>query len=225
MSPEVDVMCTKQPEPCARNRGAAAREVLKLPLRCTPMTASQSSSVILWKMASRRIPALLTTMSIPPKRSTACSTIPCAGGKIHDAVEVRLCLAARIANRADRLERRDPILALAGGGAARIVHDHLRAVRSQHLRDLGADAASGAGDERDLSVNHPGHEALPLHSCAHLSNRSSKMPPNARAPWQPVPGWCPSRLARVRSPAHVLGRWSNPLAKSIVQQRMHPAAR
>ena len=81
------------------------------------------------------------------------------GGEVRDAAEVRLRLAARVANGGDRLERRDPIPAFSGSRAARIVRDHLRAVRSQHLRDLGADAASGAGDERDLSVNHPGHEA------------------------------------------------------------------
>ena len=74
-------MCTKQPEACARKRVAAARDVLKLPLRCTSMTASQSASVILWKMASRRIPALFTTTSMRPKQSIACSTILCAASK------------------------------------------------------------------------------------------------------------------------------------------------
>ena len=113
----------------------------------------------------------------PPEALDRLLDHPLRGGEIHDAVEVRLRLAARVANGGDRLQRRDPVLAVAGGGAARIVHDHLRAVRSQHLRNLGADAASGAGDQRDLSFNHPGHEALPRRSRTCLVNRATTMPP------------------------------------------------
>ena len=45
---------------------------LNVPLRCTAITASHSSSVMLKIMRSRRMPATLTTMSIRPKASTTC---------------------------------------------------------------------------------------------------------------------------------------------------------
>jgi len=41
------------------------------------MTASHSSSVMLKIIRSRRMPALLTTMSMRPKASTAVRTIAC----------------------------------------------------------------------------------------------------------------------------------------------------
>ena len=40
-----------------------------VPLRCTPMTASKSSSVMFQIMRSRSMPAELTTKSILPKVS------------------------------------------------------------------------------------------------------------------------------------------------------------
>src|SRR5437879_3711973 len=60
-----------RPHFCSRISGAAARVTAKLPLRWVLMTASHSSSVMLKIMRSRRIPALLTTMSTRPKVSTA----------------------------------------------------------------------------------------------------------------------------------------------------------
>ena len=56
-----------------RQYSAAARMGAKVPRRCTRMTASHSSAVMLTIMRSRRIPALLTTTSRPPKVSTAVS--------------------------------------------------------------------------------------------------------------------------------------------------------
>ncbi len=46
----------------------------KVPFRWTRITASHSSSVIVKIIRSRRIPALLTSTSRPPNRSTACRT-------------------------------------------------------------------------------------------------------------------------------------------------------
>src|SRR5215218_9836096 len=51
----------------------AALEQRKLPLRCTSSTLSQSSSLILNERLSRNSPALLTRMSIRPKRCTISS--------------------------------------------------------------------------------------------------------------------------------------------------------
>ena len=49
--------------------------MLKVPFRCTAMTASQSSSAMLKIIRSRRMPALFTTMFSLPKVSIAHSTM------------------------------------------------------------------------------------------------------------------------------------------------------
>ena len=90
-------MCTNAPAPRSRKWAAAARATLKDPLRWTSMTASQSSSVILWKMASRRIPALLTTPSRPPKSRSAWATRRSADAK--SATESKLATASPPASR------------------------------------------------------------------------------------------------------------------------------
>jgi len=64
-------MLMTRPPFCSRMIGAAARVTAKVPLRWVLMTASHSSSVMLKIIRSRRIPALLTTMSMRPKVSTA----------------------------------------------------------------------------------------------------------------------------------------------------------
>ena len=56
---------------------AAARVTAKVPLRWVLMTPSHSSSVMLKIIRSRRIPALLTTMSTRPNVSTAVLMIDC----------------------------------------------------------------------------------------------------------------------------------------------------
>src|SRR5262252_2496124 len=66
---------------CSRQYAHAWRATLKLPFRCTPTTASQSSSLMLKTMRSRRIPALFTTMLSLPKLSTAHSMIRLAALK------------------------------------------------------------------------------------------------------------------------------------------------
>ena len=58
---------------CSRQWAAACRAGAKVPLRCTLMTASHSPSVMLASIRSRRMPALLTTASRPPKASIAVS--------------------------------------------------------------------------------------------------------------------------------------------------------
>ena len=54
--------------------GQAAWVQYTVPMRCTARTASKSSSVIFANVLSRRMPALLTSTSTVPKRSTARST-------------------------------------------------------------------------------------------------------------------------------------------------------
>ena len=50
-------MQTIRPGPSPRRYGAAARRHAKVPVRCTAITSSHCSSVILWRKASRVMPA------------------------------------------------------------------------------------------------------------------------------------------------------------------------
>src|SRR6185503_911249 len=62
--------------------------MLNEPLRCTAITSDQSAWLILWKMTSRRMPALLTRISTRPKASTAALTIASAFfGSVIESVE------------------------------------------------------------------------------------------------------------------------------------------
>src|SRR5688500_2015194 len=72
-------MLMMRPPRCCRMWTEAARIVLNVPLRCTLTTASQSSSLMLKIIRSRRLPATLTRMSMRPHVDTACSTMaaPC----------------------------------------------------------------------------------------------------------------------------------------------------
>ena len=61
------------------------------------MTLSHSSGVMRWKIWSRRMPALFTTMSMRPKWSSADCTILPALSQDGDAVGVDLGLRRRAA--------------------------------------------------------------------------------------------------------------------------------
>ena len=56
-------------------RTHAGRVTLNAPRRCTSSTGCTRSSVMLWNALSRRMPALLTTMSMRPNASIAVCTI------------------------------------------------------------------------------------------------------------------------------------------------------
>src|SRR3954469_11855212 len=62
----------------ARQYAAACRIVAKWPFRCTAITASNSSSLVLANIRSRTMPALFTRTSSPPKVSTAVAIRPSA---------------------------------------------------------------------------------------------------------------------------------------------------
>ncbi len=64
-----------RPCPCWRITVEACRQVLKVPVRWTVVTASNSASLMLKIIRSRRIPAMFTTMSSRPNSSSACWTI------------------------------------------------------------------------------------------------------------------------------------------------------
>src|SRR5215207_3601527 len=69
----MELVITLLPYSCSTMYFCAALEQRKLPLRCTSSTLSQSSSLILNERLSRNSPALLTRMSIRPKRCTISS--------------------------------------------------------------------------------------------------------------------------------------------------------
>src|SRR5215212_7791985 len=64
----MELVITILPYSCSTMYFCTALEQRKLPLRCTSSTLSQSSSLILNERLSRNSPALLTRMSIRPKR-------------------------------------------------------------------------------------------------------------------------------------------------------------
>ena len=63
------------PPGCLRITAEAWRYTLKWPFRCTAMTASNSSSLMLNSIRSRRLPATQATPSIEPHVSMARVTI------------------------------------------------------------------------------------------------------------------------------------------------------
>ena len=107
------------------------------------MTASQSSSVIRGMSVSLVMPALLTTISMPPHFSARSSTSLRHGGAIGHIARMHL---GRAAGRRDRVGR---FLELVG--TARNAR-HLRARRRQPQRDRLANAARCAGDDRRLAT-------------------------------------------------------------------------
>jgi hypothetical protein len=65
-SPVKDDTFTMRPYPAARMGTIAARVMLNVPVRWTPMTACQCSSLIFHTTVSRVMPALLMTTSSAP---------------------------------------------------------------------------------------------------------------------------------------------------------------
>src|SRR3954453_10260323 len=73
--PAAELVDTTRPYPCSRMRSHAGWVTLKAPFRCTSITGSTRSAVMLGNDRSRKMPALLTTMSMRPKASSADRTI------------------------------------------------------------------------------------------------------------------------------------------------------
>ena len=103
------------------------------------MTLRQRSSSMLTKSLSRVMPALCTTMSRPPCRDVACSTIRRAGVLGRD-VELEGRALHLVGHRGQRVP-----------GCGHVDGDDGRAVAGEHPGDLGTDAARGPGDDRDLA--------------------------------------------------------------------------
>ncbi len=94
---------------------------------------------MLWKVLSRRTPALFTTMSTVPKASTAVFTMLAARRGLGDGIVVGDGLAAGRLDLVDHLVGRGVTAALAVDRATRIVHDHLGATAGQQERMRAAE--------------------------------------------------------------------------------------
>ena len=141
------------------------------------MTASHSASVMLASIRSRRMPALLTRTSRPPKVSIACCTSRSAPSQSRDVVAVGDGLAAHGLDLGDDVVRRAGRSVPAPSMlAAEVVDDDLGAVGGEHQRVLAADAAAGAGDDAHPSLAQLAH-LTPLSSstgASHHCRPSSK---------------------------------------------------
>ena len=73
--PEVELVSTTRPQFFSYMMGQAKRVTYAVPRKWTSMTRSNSSRVMFLNDLSRRMPALLTTMSTVPKAATASSTM------------------------------------------------------------------------------------------------------------------------------------------------------
>src|SRR5215210_66098 len=105
----MELVITILPYSCSTMYFWAALEQRKLPLRCTSSTLSQSSSLILNERLSRNSPALLTRMSIRPKRwaisSKAFST--CCALDTSQAIAIASAPAASTASTVSWQESAD----------------------------------------------------------------------------------------------------------------------
>ena len=122
------------------------------------MTASHSSSVMFTSIRSRRMPALLTSTSSPPKVSIACLTRRSAPSQSEMSSPLATASppAATISSttslgRAARRARCRPC------SPPRSLTTTLAPSRGQHQRVLAADAPAGAGDDAHSSFAHVSH--------------------------------------------------------------------
>ena len=107
---------------------------------------------MLWNVLSRRMPALLMTMSTRPKASSGGLHDGLAALRRGDGVGVGDGLAAGRLDLVDDQLGRAGVAARAVDGAAEVVDDDQRAALSEHQGVLPAEAAAGARDDRHLAV-------------------------------------------------------------------------
>ena len=107
---------------------------------------------MLWKLLSRRMPALFTTMSMRPKRvERGLHDRGTALGRGH-RVGVEDRLAAGGLDLVDDVLAGPGVAAAAVDRAADVVDDHERAPAGEEQRVLPPEAAARAGDDRHLAV-------------------------------------------------------------------------
>ena len=123
------------------------------------MTASHSASSMFTSIRSRRMPALLTRTSRPPKVSMAWSHEALGAVPVGDVVGVGDGLAPGGDDLVDDGLGRAGRRAGAVHGAAEVVDHDLGAVLGQEQGVLPPDAAAGAGHDADPSFAELGHAA------------------------------------------------------------------
>ena len=107
---------------------------------------------MLWKLLSRRMPALFTTMSMRPKRVERGLHDRGATLGRRDRVRVEDGLATRGLDLVDDLLAGSRVAAAAVDRAADVVDDHERAPAGEEQRVLPPEAAARTGDDRHLAV-------------------------------------------------------------------------
>ncbi len=125
-------MFTTWPPPWSTICRIARWVMWKKPARLTAVIAAKSSGVYSVNGLPMKMPALLTRLSIRPKRSSACPTTRCA----VSAWAMSPCTVRRSG--------------VVGGGIEREVADDGVPGATERGREARADALRGAGDDRDL---------------------------------------------------------------------------
>ena len=125
------------------------------------MIASHSSSVMLWTMRSRRMPAGLAIACRPPKVSIACCTM-----RFTAARSVTLSVLAMASPPAALISSTTSCAGALSGAlavhvAAEVVYNHLGAVPGGDERRLAPNPAPAAGDQHNLPIEQS-HRSRPL---------------------------------------------------------------
>ena len=116
------------------------------------MTGSTNSGVMLWNVLSRRMPALLMTMSTRPKASTAVLTIASPPSGVATLLVSATAMPPRSSISLAVVWAGPSLAALAAHRAAEVVDDHLRAAGREQQCVLAPEPAARAGDDRNLAV-------------------------------------------------------------------------
>ena len=107
---------------------------------------------MLWNVLSRRMPALLMTMSTVPNASTAVLTIASPPSAVATRVRVDDRFAAEVVDLVGDVLGRALVAALARHRSTEIVDHDASAPLGQLERVLASEAAAGARDDRNLAV-------------------------------------------------------------------------
>ena len=146
--PAWPMMTMKRPPPCLRMIGVTQRASSQAPSTLVLKCRSKSALAISASRPGRCVPALLTTMSMPPKALTTLSTSDAtsAGSQISATKPLAVgdFSAASAASSSGAITAADGDIAAFGG---------------QPLRDAKADAAGAAGDQRGLGRQSEIHAA------------------------------------------------------------------
>src|SRR3954468_23292071 len=127
------------------------------------MTGSRNSGVMFWNVLSRRMPALLMTMSTWPKASSAVFTMDSPPSGVATLLVSATATPPRSSISLATVCAGPSEPALAGDRPAEVVHHDLRAAGGQQERVLATEAPTRAG--------HDGHPVLEADVCHDREDR------------------------------------------------------